>query len=339
MDLKLPAISVIIVLWNSARELPHCLDNLSKQTFTDFEVIVVDNGSSDHARDGLQAGWPALQFQIIPLDKNHGFAVANNLGVRAAQGRWIALLNADAFPEPDWLYHLEAATRENPQYNFFASRQIQAGMPELLDGAGDEYHVSGLAWRRHYGQESVRYGLQLEEVFGACAAAALYARDDFLKVGGFDEDYFSYIEDVDLSFRLRICGGRCLYVPAAVVYHIGSASAGKMSDFVIYHGHRNLVWAYFKNMPWILFWLYLPLHVVMNLYFIFSFTFKGKARPIFSAKWDAFWGMSRILGKRKVVQAARKASSLELYRAMRKGVFDPYQASKQRKRRFEKNVK
>jgi GT2 family glycosyltransferase len=174
----------------------------------------------------------------------------------------------------------------------------------------------------------------MEEVFGACAAAALYVRDDFLKVGGFDEDYFSYIEDVDLSFRMRIFGGRCLYIPSAVVHHVGSSSAGKMSDFVVYHGHRNLVWAYFKNMPWILLWLYLPLHMVMNLYFIFSFALQGKSRAIFSAKWDAFWGMSRILRKRKIVQAAREASSLELFAAMRKGILEPYRASKQRRRRL-----
>lgn len=336
MDLKLPVISVIIVIWNSGRELPYCLENLSKQTFKDFEVIVVDNGSSDGACSNLQTDWPTLHLQIISLEKNNGFAVANNIGVRAAQGRWVALLNADAFPEQDWLHELETAARENPQYNFFTSRQIQAHQPELMDGAGDEYHVSGLAWRRYYGRESITYGLQMEEVFGACAAAALYAREDFLKVGGFDEDYFSYFEDVDLSFRLRIAGGRCLYVSAAIVSHVGSASSGKMSDFVIYHGHRNLVWTYFKNMPGILFWLYLPLHIIMNIYFIFSFIFKGKSHAIFSAKRDAFLSMGRILDKRKIVQSSCAASTLELLRAMRTGVFDPYRASKQRRKEHEK---
>jgi GT2 family glycosyltransferase len=337
MHLKLPTISVIIVIWNSARELPRCLENLSNQTFIDFEVIVVDNGSTDDPQTILQAGWPALRLSVISLDKNHGFAVANNIGARAAQGRWIALLNADAFPEAGWLDHLVAAAGENPQYNFFASRQIQAARPKLLDGAGDEYHISGLAWRRYYDQEVAVCGLQLEEVFGACAAAALYSRDDFLKAGGFDEDYFSYFEDVDLSFRLRIAGGRCLYVPSAIVHHVGSASSGKMSDFVIYHGHRNLVWAYFKNMPGILFWVYLPLHIVMNIYFVLSFGLKGKLRAILWAKWDALRGMSRVLASRRVVQGARRASSLELYRVMRSGVFDPYQASRERKRQIEKN--
>jgi GT2 family glycosyltransferase len=118
-----------------------------------------------------------------------------------------------------------------------------------LDGAGDEYHVSGLAWRRFYNHLANGYGLKPEEVFGACAAAAMYRREDFLKIGGFDEDYFSYFEDVDLSFRLRLAGGRCLYVPDAIVHHVGSASTGKLSDFVVYYGHRNLVWTFFKDMP------------------------------------------------------------------------------------------
>src|SRR6185436_1800580 len=148
--------------------------------------------------------------------------------------------------------------QENPKFTFFSSRQIQYNRPELLDGAGDEYHVSGLAWRRYYNHIEKEYGIKPEEVFGACAAASLYLREDFLKVGGFDEGYFSYFEDVDLSFRLRLVGRRCLYVPAAVVCHVGSASSGKVSDFVIYHGHRNLVWGYFKNMPALLFWAYLP---------------------------------------------------------------------------------
>jgi GT2 family glycosyltransferase len=327
----LPLVSVIIVTWNSKKYLPTCLDKLSTQTFHHFEVILIDNGSEDGTLHRLQAGYKNLHLSIEKLASNYGFAAANNLGARLAHGKWLALLNADAFPDPDWLEQLLFAAQKNPEFTFFSSRQIQFNRPDLLDGAGDEYHVSGLAWRKYYNHTEKEYGTQPDEVFSACAAASFYLRDDFLKVNGFDEAYFSYFEDVDLSFRLRLAGGRCLYVPQATVHHVGSASSGKMSDFVIYHGHRNLVWTYFKNMPSWLLWFYLPLHILMNIYFVFSFAFKGKGRAILMAKWDALRGIPSILQKRRNVQKSRSISISEIYRIMEKGLLSPYWASRQRK--------
>ena len=326
-----PIISVIIAVWNSKTYLSNCLDTLIAQTFRDFEVIIVDNGSKDEAVDGLRERYPSLDLRTERLDSNRGFAAANNIGARLARGKWLALLNTDAFPEPDWLEKLVQASDEHPEYTFFSSRQIQAKDPKFLDGAGDEYHVSGLAWRRYYNYKERSYGLQLEEVFGACGAASLYLRDKFLRVGGFDEDYFSYFEDVDLSFRLRLVGGRCLYVPQAVVYHVGSASSGQMSDFVIYHGHRNLVWTYLKNMPFALLGFYLPLHILMNLYFVISFTLKGRPRAIIAAKIDAIRGIPSILRKRRTMQESRTVSLSVLYRIMNKNLLAPYWASRHRK--------
>ena len=323
-------ISILILSWNSAPYLPRCLTSLSSQTHANFEVILMDNGSEDGTLNELHEKYPSLDLHIHRLNSNLGFAAANNIGARLARGHWLALLNADAFPEPDWLEQLLSAAQMNPEFTFFSSRQVQFNHPELLDGAGDEYHVSGLAWRRYYNHTGKEYGTKTEEVFGACAAAALYLRDDFLKVDGFDEDYFSYFEDVDLSFRLRLAGGRCLYVPDAVVQHVGSASAGKMSDFVIYHGHRNLVWAYFKNMPSLLFWSYLPLHVLMNIYFVCSFAYKGKGNAIVTAKVDAIRGLPLILNKRRMTQKSRIVSISNIYRIMNKGLFSPYWASRQR---------
>ncbi|MCK6582762.1 MAG: glycosyltransferase family 2 protein [Anaerolineales bacterium] len=324
-------ISIVIVAWNSAKHLPRCLNSLRAQTIQNFEIILVDNGSTDDFADCIQEKYPDPEIRVIALEKNLGFAAANNIGARLARGKWLALLNADAFPEPDWLEKLLQAAEENPEFSFFSSRQIQANAPDLLDGAGDAYHVSGLAWRRYYNHKEQEYGNQLEEVFGACAAASLYKRDEFLAVNGFDEDYFSYFEDVDLSFRLRLAGGRCLYVPQATVYHVGSASTGRMSDFVIYHGHRNLEWTYFKNMPSLLFWLYLPLHFVMGLYFLVSFTLRGRGKAIFLAKRDAIRGIFAVLRKRRTIQKSRAITSLEIYQVMTKGVFSPYWASRQRR--------
>ena len=321
--LRTPLISIIVVAWNSKLYLPHCLFSLSRQTIQDFEVILVDNGSTDNSLDSVKSQWCDLHLVVERLNENLGFAVANNIGARLARGKYLALLNADAFPEPDWLEQLLKAAENNPQFTFFASRQIQANTPELLDGTGDAYHVSGLAWRQNYNRPVAENGTQPGEVFSACAAAALYSRDDFLKVGGFDEDYFSYFEDVDLSFRLRLTGGRCLYVPQAVVYHVGSASTGNDSDFSIYHGYRNLVWTFFKDMPIPLFWIYLPHHILMIMYKSAVFLIRRKRSIILKSQIDAFLALPAVLRKRKKVQQMRTVSSREIRRVMTKEPFIP----------------
>jgi GT2 family glycosyltransferase len=318
----LPHISVIIVTWNSEKYLPRCLEALVSQTFTDFEVFLVDNGSNDGSAHERELNWPTLHIHIERLGENHGFAVANNIGARLARGQWLALLNADAFPDPDWLERLLESAEVYPN-SFFASRQIQANKPDYLDGDGDVYHVSGLAWRQNYGLPV--YALnEPQEVFSACGAAAFYPRQAFLEAGGFDEDYFSYHEDVDLGFRLRLRGLRCIFVPQAVVRHVGSASTGKQSDFSVYYGHRNLVWTYFKDMPSMLFWLYLPLHIAVNIFSLFYFTLRGQGGAIWRAKIDALRGLPGMLKKRRKIQRERTASIVEIHRMMSRNWLAPF---------------
>jgi GT2 family glycosyltransferase len=319
---KTPEASIVLVCWNCRTYLRSCLDALDKQTHKDFEVIIVDNGSTDGSLEGIEAAFPSLALTVRRLPSNLGFASANNVGAEMARGRWLVLLNTDAMPEPAWLENLVSAARVE-DHAFLASRQLQAKAPHLLDGEGDVYHISGVAWRRNYGipvyPESAR-----RQAFSACGAAALYPRDAFLAAGGFDVDYFAYLEDVDLGFRLRLRGFRCLVIPDAVVHHVGSASTGNASDFVIYHGHRNLVWTFFKDMPGPLLWLYLPLHILMNLYSLLAFTVRGRAGVIFRAKWDAVRGLPTMLRKRRSAQAGRTASSSEIRRAMRHNLIEPF---------------
>ncbi len=324
-----PLISVIIINWNSAVHLSRCLGCLSTQTRQDFEVIIIDNGSKDHDVVGLLEKFLQLDLRLHSLESNLGFAVANNIGARLARGKYLVLLNADAFPEPDWLEHLVENAEKHPK-TFFASRQIQADNPAYLDGEGDVYHVSGLAWRHNYGFPV--YSLNEPcEIFSPCGAAALYPRQAFLDVGGFDEDYFSYHEDVDLGFRLRLLGLNCILIPNAIIYHVGSASTGKRSDFSVYYGHRNLVWTYFKDMPSILFWLYLPLHFLINLLFLIYFTFRGQGNVIWRAKADALRGLPRMLKKRRTIQRQRKTAIVEIHRVMSRHWLTPFLAFRKRK--------
>jgi GT2 family glycosyltransferase len=322
---QFPSVSVIIVTWNSKKYLLTCLDKLSTQIFHDFEVILVDNGSEDGTVDGLYEKYPTLDLHIQRSSSNLGFALANNIGAHIAQGKWLTLLNADAFPEPNWLEKLLHAADESPGYTIFTSRQLQANAPDLLDGAGDAYHVTGLAWRRDYNQSSKEYGRQKREVFSACPSAALYSREAFLNVGGFDEDYFSYFEDVDLGFRLRLSGAKCLYIPEAIVHHVGSASTGKRSDFSVYYGYRNMIWTFVKNMPSPLIWIFLPLHIAAILFFGVYLTLRGQGKVIFKAIFDAIRGLPKMIEKRKVIQKNMKIKWHELLPVMSTGLFEPLQ--------------
>jgi GT2 family glycosyltransferase len=137
------------------------------------------------------------------------------------------------------------------------------------------------------------------EVFSACAAAALYRRDAVLAAGGFDESFFCYFEDVDLGYRLRLAGHRVWHVPRAHARHIGGASTRPGSDFALYHGHRNLVWSYFRNTPRSLLWRTLPQHLLWNLATVLWFAFRGRGLVMLRSKRDALLGLPRVLRERR----------------------------------------
>lgn len=313
-----PKVSVIIINWNGEQFLEKCLTALMSQTIKPHEIILVDNSSSDGSVQIVR------RFPIVKLmvqETNLGFARGNNLAIQAAsaESKWIALLNPDAYAESRWLETLLLAADSNPKFDVFASKLVSALDPLVLDGAGDAYHVSGLVWRMGHGALLQVSADTEREVFSPCAAAALYRRSSLREIDGFDEDYFCYAEDVDLGFRLRLAGYRCLYVPQSAVHHVGSGtSGGQHSLFALYHGHRNLVWTFVKNMPGILFWFLLPLHVVMNLVSIVWFTFHGRGGVLLRAKSDALLGLPKMWRKRQLIQKNRIASIAEIWQQLDK---------------------
>lgn len=307
--------TIIIVNWNTWEHLFRCLDALRQQTHQEFDVIVVDNAIS-------------RKDQVLKLSKfdrtcyvrntaNVGFAAANNQAVRLAeQSQWVMLLNPDTTPRSDWLATMLAAARDYPDVTMFGSRLVRADDPTILDGDGDAYHISGLPWRLGHGQPVVQHDEDVHEVFSPCAAAAMYRREDLLNLDGFDEEFFCYIEDVDLGFRMRLAGHRCLQVRRAVVGHVGSVSVGRHSDFYVYHSHRNLVWAYVKNMPWPLFWLCLPFHIGLNIASVLWLSLRGQGRTIVKAKLAAIRGLPVMWSKRRDIQARRTATTMDILRVL-----------------------
>ena len=317
---KHPKVTVIIVNWNGECFLDRCLSALQAQTVSPHEIILVDNASSDTSLEIVQR-YPSVR--LLAQKENLGFARGNNLAIKMAapDSEWIALLNPDAFPEPRWLEALLSSASDYPAFDVFGSKLVNAADSALLDGAGDAYHISGRVWRIGHGitLSAVHDEAREREVFSPCAAAALYRRSALMEVGGFDEDFFCYVEDVDLGFRLRLAGHRCLYVPSSVAHHVGSGTTGgQHSDFALYHGHRNLVWTFVKDMPGILFWILLPVHILMNLMSVAWFTARGHGGVILRAKRDALSGLPKMWRKRRDIRKNRKASAQEIWRVLSK---------------------
>jgi GT2 family glycosyltransferase len=309
-----PFVSVVVVAYESGPRLVDCLAAIRAQTFANFEVLLVDNASADGAAKA--AAKADRTIRLIANDTNLGFAAAVNQGAKAARGRWLALINPDAFAEPDWLARLLAATQGHWDVHAFASRQLLDRDTARLDGLGDVMSSAGFPFRGGYLRKDPGR-VAAGEVFSACGGAMLVDRDLFLEMGGFDERLFCYCEDVDFGYRLRLRGEATLVVPDAVVRHVGSASTGgPRSDFAVFHGTRNRLWVFIKDTPPLLFWLTLPLHVATTaLLFV-----RHAMRREFSAPWRGLKagldGMDGALAARRETQAQRTVTSWEIARAM-----------------------
>lgn len=279
------AIAVVIVNYNSGALLERCLACLQDQTLKPDHIIVVDNNSTEALSGKLLDSLTGIT--VIRLPENVGYGAAINAAAEELKDvDLLCCLNPDAFPDADWLEQLQLVSFSHPDCGAFASLMIDAADPALIDGAGDVLHLSGIPWRRYHGRQSTSVALEAGPVFSACGGAAMYRMAAFQAVGGFDEHYFMYLEDVDLGMRLQLAGYSCWFEPSARVQHIGSAITGYQSDFSVYHGHRNVIYNYFKNMPVFLLIVLLPLHVAMNIMVMVVYSFRGKFASILNAKLD-----------------------------------------------------
>ena len=310
------SVAIIIVNYNSGALVSRCLKSLSEQTLCADELVVVDNASTDaESRSMLDA---ITNATVIRSDLNLGYGWAINLAVqKLTTTDYIVCLNPDAFPEPDWLEAIVNAADSHPDHGSFASLMLREDDISIVDGAGDELHFTGIPWRRFH-KRTLPDNLQTEPVFSACAGAALYRTSLFNQLGGFDERYFMYVEDIDLGFRLQLAGHPCLLVSDAIVHHIGSAVTGEGSDFSVYFGHRNLVYCYFKNMPLLLLLATLPFHILANIVTLVVLTAKGRGSAVGKAKLDALKQLPFAIRARSKV--SRKVSSRDIWRLLSKAV-------------------
>jgi GT2 family glycosyltransferase len=266
---------------------------------------MVDNGSVDGSLDYVQTHYP--EVKTIALSENSGFAIANNIAIQSVQTKYVALLNNDAVPHPEWLANLVTAMENSPEAGLVASKMLFYDNHKVVDRAGDDYTVAGAGKLRGRGELSENFN-EPEWVFGACAGAALYRKRMLDDIGLFEEDFFLVYEDVDLSFRAQLRGYQCLYVPDAIVYHQAGSSIGDDSPISVYYSHRNLEWVYIQNMPGSLIAKTILPHMIYVFAAFFFFIARGRGADFIKAKWHALKGLKRALAKRKHIQKNKKVT-------------------------------
>lgn len=316
----MPAVSVIILNWNGKHLLPDCLGSMRRQTFRDFELIVVDNGSTDGSVDWIRSEFP--EVRVLALEGNRGFCGGNNAGIRVASGEYIGLLNNDTEADPEWLGELVRAVQADRTIGACDSKILYFDQRDTIWSAGATYSIAGSAEFRGQGGKDVEFA-EAAEVFTAVACSAIYPRRVLEEVGGFDEAFFAGYEDVDWSFRARLRGYRIVNVPSARVYHKVSATHQYNSAAYVYHGQRNVVAVFVKNMPGRLLLRYGILHLLYTLGSLVYFARIGHLSVFLRAKRDALRQWPRLWRKRAEIQRGRSVESAEIDRSLRREWMGP----------------
>jgi Predicted glycosyltransferases len=284
-------LTVIIPNYNGQHFLGECLDSLKNQDHP-CEVIVIDNGSHDKSADYILETYP--EVILIKNHENLGFAAAVNQGIKVSNSEYVFLLNNDVQLEKGAISNLLKCIKKDDSIFAVSSKMIQYSDRDKMDDAGDEYTILGWTRRVGYGKSPDRY-VQGREIFSACAAASLYRRSILNEIGYFDENFFAYLEDVDISYRARIHGYKCCYCPEAVVYHVGSGTSGnKYNEFKTELSARNNVYLPYKNMPWPQLVINAPFILFGYLIKYIFFTFHGYGKIYFNGLKEGFKSRGNI---------------------------------------------
>jgi hypothetical protein len=303
-------LDIVIPNYNGRQFLETCLGSIFRQTFTSFQVIVVDNGSADGSVAFLQDRFPAVK--VIVLQENTGFSAAVNRGIAAGHCPLVFLLNNDTELAPDCLAELVRAAGAHGDA-FFAPKMLSFREREILDGAGEGYLRGGVGYRLGTLERDSEVYSRPRQVFGACGGAALYRRVMLERIGLFDEDFFAYLEDVDLNFRANRAGFSCRYVPSARVYHIGSATTGsKINPFTVRLSTRNNLYLLLKNYPVSMLCRFLPAMAVYQFFWLLFVIKKGQFLSYCSGIAAFLRGARPIFRKRKNTLAAPGITEREL---------------------------
>ncbi|PWB56958.1 MAG: glycosyltransferase family 2 protein [Candidatus Methanoperedenaceae archaeon] len=320
-----PIVSIIVLNWNGKKYLKTCLSSLQNQIYKNIEIIFVDNGSSDGSIEFVRNSYPGVV--TLKHDTNIGFAEGVNSGVRISRGTFIATINNDAEADADWINNLVIVMESDPDIGCCGSKMMRYYDRKIIDSAGIEIYQNGNAYDRGREEKDAGQYDQQEEIFGACAGAALYRKEMLDEIGLFDKEYFAYFEDVDLSFRMHLFGWKCIFVPKAVIYHIHSATSGSSSPFKIFYIERNKLWNIWKYFPVSMIIIQLPFidfHYFRYLILFFrkmiglipvkeepvlNYSFVSILFAVIKAKFAAFIGLPHILNQRSKFSSRRREFS------------------------------
>jgi len=296
--------TVIIPNWNGAHHLPTCLESLRSQTYPHVEIIVADNGSTDGSLELLARDY--AEVQVLALGENRGFTGACNAGIEAARGEFVALLNNDTEADARWLEEVVAAFQRHPEAGLVASKMLLFDQRDVFHTAGDFYRVDGTPGNRGVWEKDEGQYDQEEYVFNACGGSAAYRKAMLEQVGLLDEDFFFSCEDLDLAWRAQLAGWRCVYAPAAIVYHKLSASGGGV--IASFHDGRNFFYLLAKDYPgdlWRTHWRAI-LRAQLRITAEALRAWRGAAaRARLRGQLAGLPGVPKMLRKRRAVQRSR----------------------------------
>jgi GT2 family glycosyltransferase len=304
-----PSASVVVLNWNGRQHLDACLSSLCRQTYTDREIILLDNGSTDGSPDYVRSTFPDVE--VVHLEENVGPVAGLNACVRHARGTFIGLMNNDTEVDPTWLSESVNALLSNPEAGFTATRMRLYYRRTVLDTAGDLLFRSGCPAKR--GRHHLD-GPEYDEdawIFGACAGAAVYRRTVFEDVGLFDEDFAGALDDLDLSFRAQLMGYRCRYVASAIVYHKVGATEGSIlnTSQLHYRVHRNRWFSLIKNLPTSLWPRYLGQILLAEAMMLAGAARHRRIGLFLRARVDVLRHLPGLLAKRHRIQGRRRVTA------------------------------
>ena len=307
----MPIARIVITAFESDGDLHECLKSLGSQTRKDFEVIVVNNSPKEIAGKEL---WENLDWvTFLNSGENIGFAGGSNFGAKGAQTEWIITLNPDAWPREMWFENLMLAARAEPECKLLSSTLLCADNPKMIDGLGDRYSIFGIGWRVDQGKLLTNAAPQGDKVLFPCGAAATYNRLEFERLGGFDQSFFCYLEDIDLGLRFCMNGHKCLHVLDAEVLHKGGGSQDG-DAFKNYHTHKNQLRLMFKLAPLKLLIFQLPLYLCLQIYILLRSinqpNWTEKVKGIAHGMLLLPMALKRVFSKKPKTNTARKYSRM-----------------------------
>jgi len=315
---NLPYVSIIVLNYNSKQYLYACFESLRQINYPQerYEVLMPDNNSCDGSVEFVAQNFPWVT--ILPYNKNYGFAEANNRAAAVAKGEYIAFLNPDTVVDENWLIELVKAMKIDETIACCGGKVLFLGDRNIIQNAGHKMSLIGLGYGVGFGESDNPKFNNPKYALHASGCAMLVKKNAFLQVGGFDPDYFMFIEDVDLGLRLWLYGYKVAYVPTSVAYHeLAGSFESKLTPFHVFHTERNRLATVVKNLEWINVFRGMTVSFFYSLVKLVEFL-KGKRidliRAMFAGKVAFVRELPKIIEKRQVMQRNRKVSDHELYR-------------------------